>query len=160
MRNYELTFIIDAQLASEKQDEVIADFLDMLRSIGVEIINVEKWGKKKLAYQIEDRQYGYYIVMQFKTTVETLADIETYLKLSTNIFRYLFLHHTPKILKKIAKEASRREHEAKYNVERERALVVEHAENSDEESIKSDQGTDEADSIEPDKDESGQAEKE
>ena len=160
MRNYELTFIIDAQLASEKQEEVIAEFLNMLKSLDVKVLNIEKWGKKKLAYQIEDRQYGYYIVMQFQTTVETLSEIETYLKLSTNIFRYLFLHHTPKILKKINKEAKRLEREAKYNIERERALLVEHSENSAEESIMSDSVIEEADLIEPDKDESGQAEKE
>ncbi|RJP80376.1 MAG: 30S ribosomal protein S6 [Candidatus Zixiibacteriota bacterium] len=121
MNQYELTFIMDAQLAPEKQEEVITKFLDMLKSRGAEILNVEKWGKKKLAYSIDDRQYGFYLMTQFSAPATQVTEIEHFLKVTTPIFRYLILHRDPKTLKMMRLEAERLTHEAARIAERERA---------------------------------------
>jgi len=107
MRTYELTFIIDAQLAPEKQEETISKFLELLKSNDVEIVNMEKWGKKKLAYSIDDHQYGHYLMTQFKTEPDIIPVIERYLKLSPNIFRYLVLYRDPRTLKLMEQQAER-----------------------------------------------------
>lgn len=132
MNSYELTYIIDAQLAPEIQEDVIAKFLDMLKAQAVEILNVEKWGKKKLAYPIDDRQYGYYLMTQFRAPTEIIPEIEHYLKLSPHIFRYLLLHRDPKTLKLINLDTERKAREAAYSAEKERALMAEHDEEQDE----------------------------
>lgn len=128
MRTYELTFIIDAQLAPEKQEDEITKFLDLLKSLEVEILNVEKWGKKRLAYTIGDRQYGYYLMTQFRAKVEILPRIEHYLKLSTSIFRYLILHRDPRTLKLMKQESERLAREALYIAEKEAILPPEEVE--------------------------------
>ncbi|MBU1882304.1 30S ribosomal protein S6, partial [bacterium] len=89
MRTYELTFIIDAQLAPEKQEETITKFLELLKTLNVDVINMEKWGKKKLAYTIDDHQYGHYLMTQLRTEPDVIPQIERHLKLSPNIFRHL-----------------------------------------------------------------------
>jgi small subunit ribosomal protein S6 len=133
MNNYELTFLMDAQLAPEKQEEVIAKFLDMLKAKGAEVLNVEKWGKRKLAYTIDDRQYAYYLVTQFEAPPSAITEVEHFLKVTPSIFRYLVLHRDPKILKmlrleteRVSREASRlAELERNHNAEESVALVGE-----------------------------------
>jgi small subunit ribosomal protein S6 len=120
MKNYELTFIIDAQLAPEKQEEVITKFLDLLKSLNVEILNVEKWGKRKLAYAIGDRQYGYYLMTQFKATSNVLPQIDHHLKLSPFVFRHLLLYRDARTLKMMKLESERLAREAMYDAEKER----------------------------------------
>jgi small subunit ribosomal protein S6 len=125
MNNYELTFIIDAQLAPEKQEEIVTRFLDTLKSRNIEILNVEKWGKKKLAYTIDDKQYGYYLITQFRAPAVEIAEIEHFLKVTPSIFRYLILHRNPKIQKMIQLESERLAREAARLAEKERALQAE-----------------------------------
>lgn len=123
MKTYELTFIIDAQLAPERQEEVIAKFLDLLKTLGVEILNVEKWGKKKLAYLIGDQQYGHYLMTQFRANTDAIPQIEHHLRLSSHVLRYLLLLRDPKTLKLIKLEAERLAHEALYSAEQSRFVA-------------------------------------
>jgi len=125
MNTYELTFILDAQLPPEKQEELVTRFLDMLKSRNIEILTVEKWGKKKLAYTIEDRQYGYYLMTQFRAPAEQVTEIEHFLKVTPSIFRYLILLRDPKTLKMMHQETERLAREAKRMAEQERLLQYE-----------------------------------
>jgi small subunit ribosomal protein S6 len=125
MNNYELTFLMDAQLAPEKQEEVIAKFLEMLKSKGAEVLNVEKWGKRKLAYTIDDRQYAYYLVTQFEAPPGAITEVEHFLKVTPSIFRYLVLHRDPKMLKMINLETERVSREASRLAELERNQIPE-----------------------------------
>lgn len=120
MNNYELTFLMDAQLAPEKQEEVIAKFLDMLKARGAEVLNVERWGKRKLAYTIDDRQYAYYLVTEFEAPPGSITEVEHFLKVTPSIFRYLILHRDPKMLKSIHLETERLSREAARLAELER----------------------------------------
>jgi small subunit ribosomal protein S6 len=128
MKTYELTFLIDAQIPPEKQEEVTAKYLELLNSLGAEILNVEKWGKKKLAFIIEDRQYGNYVMTQFRVQATAIAQIEHHLRLSPHIFRHLILLRDPRTLKKIRLEQERLAKEALLNVEKERIQVFEKVE--------------------------------
>lgn len=125
MSNYELTFLMDAQLAPEKQEEVITKFLDMLKSKGAEVLNVEKWGKRKLAYTIEDRQYGYYLITQFEAPPEAITEVEHFLKVTPSIFRHLILHRNPRMLKMINLETERIAREATRLADLERSQALE-----------------------------------
>ena len=131
MRTYELTLIIDAQLAPETQEEVIAKFLDLLKSHNVEIVNIEKWGKKKLAYPIRDHQYGHYLMTQFNAAVEIIPQIEHYLKLSPNILRYLLLYRDKKTMNLMNLESERRAREAMISAEQTKEIMVENGSESE-----------------------------
>ncbi len=117
MRTYELTFIVDAQLAPERQETVINDFLELLKNQGVEIVNIEKWGKRKLAYPIDDHQYGHYVMTQFKAEAGIISEIERHLKLTPHIIRHLILYRDPKTLKLMQMETERLAREAMRSTE-------------------------------------------
>jgi small subunit ribosomal protein S6 len=125
MNNYELTFLMDAQLAPEKQEEVIAKFLELLKSKGAEVLNVERWGKRKLAYVIGDRQYAYYLITEFEAPPQAITEVEHFLKVNPSIFRYLVLHRDPRMLKMIHLETERRAHEAARLADLERIQALE-----------------------------------
>ena len=148
MRTYELTLIIDAQLAPETQEEVIAKFLDLLKSQEVEIVNVDKSGKKKLAYPIDDHQYGHYLMTQFNGGVDVIPQIEHYLKLSPHILRYLLLLRDKKTLKLMKLETERRAHEAMISAEK----TKDFAENGETDISATENGANDEDSVAPDVD--------
>lgn len=125
MKTYELTLILDAQLPPEKQEELVTKYLDLLKSKNVEILAVEKWGKKKLAYVIEDRQYGYYLMTQFRTPPEFVPEIEHFLKVTPGIFRYLILLRDPRTLKLMQNEGERLAREVSRLAEQERLSQLE-----------------------------------
>ena len=125
MKTYELTLILDAQLPPEKQEDLVAKYLDMLKSRNVEILTVEKWGKKKLAFTIEDRQYGYYLMTQFRAPAELVPEIEHFLKVTSGIFRYLILLRDPRTLKLMQHDGERLTREASRLAEQERLLLLE-----------------------------------
>ncbi len=118
MRTYELTIIIDAQLSPEVQEDVIAKFIEFIKAQGVEIVNMEKWGKKKLAYPIKESQYGHYLMTQFTAKQDVIPQIEHYLKLSSQVVRYLLLLRDQKTLKLMKLESERLAREAMYSAEK------------------------------------------
>ena len=128
MKTYELTLILDAQLPPEKQEELVAKYLDMLKSRNVEILTVEKWGKKKMAFTIEDRQYGYYLMTQFRAPAELVPEIEHFLKVTSGIFRHLILLRDPRTLKLMQNEGERLAREANRLAEQERLMMLERGE--------------------------------
>lgn len=136
MRTYELTFIVDAQLSPEKQEEVISNFLDLLKNQGVEIISMQKWGKRKLAYMINGHQYGQYVMTQFKAKADHIPQIERHLKLSSNIIRHLILHRDPKTLKLMQAETERLAREAMLSSEPSHAVPKEQPTQSEETDLK------------------------
>ncbi|HEX7343661.1 MAG TPA: 30S ribosomal protein S6 [bacterium] len=125
MKTYELTLILDAQLPPEKQEELVTKYLDLLKSKNVEILTVEKWGKKKMAYVIEDRQYGYYLMTQFRAPAELVPEIEHFLKVTPGIFRHLILLRDPRTLKLMQNEGERLAREVSRLAEQERLALLE-----------------------------------
>jgi small subunit ribosomal protein S6 len=125
MKTYELTLILDAQLPPEKQEELVAKYLDMLKSRNAEILTVEKWGKKKLAFTIEDRQYGYYLMTQFRAPAQLVPEIEHFLKVTSGIFRYLILLRDPRTLTLMQNEGERLARAASRLAEQERLMMLE-----------------------------------
>ena len=128
MKTYELTLILDAQLPPEKQEELVAKYLDMLKSRNVEILTVEKWGKKKLAFTIEDRQYGYYLMTKFRAPAQLVPEIEHFLKVTSGIFRYLILLRDPRTLTLMQNEGERLARAASRLAEQERLMLLERGE--------------------------------
>jgi len=89
MRAYELIAIIDAKLDEEATAAVIAKYEDLLKNDGAEIVKIDKWGKRKLAYEINKHREGFYVLYDFKAKPETVAELERLMKIADNIIRYL-----------------------------------------------------------------------
>ena len=90
MNRYEMIYIIDADLEETARKELIEKVSALITNNGGEIEKVdETWGKRKLAYAIDYKTEGYYVVMQFTADSETPAEIERQMRISDDVIRFL-----------------------------------------------------------------------
>jgi small subunit ribosomal protein S6 len=89
VRDYEAVYIFDSSLDEAKINEKLDRFHGLLTGDGGQITAVDQWGKRPLAYPIEDRDNGHYVVSQFTTDTTKLPEFERILKLDEDLLRYL-----------------------------------------------------------------------
>jgi len=90
MNRYELTYIIDTALEDTARKELIEKFSELIRTKGGEIEKVdETWGKRRLAYAINDMWEGWYVMVTFQSEGDLPKEIERNLEISDKILRYL-----------------------------------------------------------------------
>lgn len=93
MRNsYELTFIV----RSDPNEEVINNTVTQVQSwveadnLG-QVTKIDRWGKRKLAYEIDKQRDGYYVVMSADIDPKNLPELERNMRISPNVLRYLLI---------------------------------------------------------------------
>ena len=90
MNRYEMTYIIDTTLEESARKELIAKFSQLIVDNGGEVEKVdETWGKRRLAYAINYKTEGYYVLTTFKANPEVPREIERNLQISESVIRYL-----------------------------------------------------------------------
>lgn len=80
MNKYEVLYIISADTAEEKREEIIKKFSSFVESKGGAVNGIDKWGMKKLAYPINFKNEGFYVLMNFEmagTEVDALKKAMT-----------------------------------------------------------------------------------
>ena len=90
MNKYELMFIIDPVLDDEKKDAVIETVKGIIAASG-EVAETDVWGLKKLAYPIQKKTEGYYVVMQFAAQPELPKELDRRLRISDNVMRHIIV---------------------------------------------------------------------
>ncbi len=89
MNKYELAVVLDAKV----EDEVRTDTLEKVKSLVSRfkgnITNVDEWGKRRLAYEIQKMKEGFYYFIQFEADAEAPAEIEKRIRIMDNVIRYL-----------------------------------------------------------------------
>ena len=92
MNRYELTYIIDTALEETARKELIEKFSKLITDNGGEVEKVdETWGKRRLAYAINDKQEGYYVLVTFKAESDLPREIERNMGISEDILRCLII---------------------------------------------------------------------
>ena len=86
---YELIYIIDTAIDEEARKELIARFSGMIEQNGGTIEKVEEWGKRRLAYLIDDKPEGYYVLVAYTADPTVPKEIERNLGIAEGIMRYL-----------------------------------------------------------------------
>ena len=95
MTNYEVMFIIDPTLEDEKKDATVETVKGIIAAEG-EVGNVDVWGMRKLAYPIQKKTEGYYVVIEFKAEHTLPKELDRRLKISDNVIRHLIVNKDEK----------------------------------------------------------------
>ncbi len=103
-RNYESVVLINAALEDEQIEATISRILEVITTNGGEIIEADKWGRKRLAYPIKKAKSGYYLVLRFKAPTELISTLERNYRLDENIIRYITIALDKNALEAIAKQ--------------------------------------------------------
>lgn len=90
-RNYETTLIVNAALEDNDVDAVIAKVTTYIENHGSKIIEIEKWGRRRLAYPINKKFNGYYVHIVFNANSNTVPILERFLVLEDTVLRHLTL---------------------------------------------------------------------
>jgi small subunit ribosomal protein S6 len=96
---YEMTYILNPVLEEEQFSEMVGFVNKLLENNGGEIVEVDEWGVKKLAYEINGKGNGYYVNLYFNAPAEAIAVVERNLRIHDNVMRYLTLKYDPKMLR-------------------------------------------------------------
>jgi small subunit ribosomal protein S6 len=89
LRDYELVVIISPEVTDEAVDGVIGRISQFITENGGSVSNIERWGKRKLAYPIKHFLEGNYVLARFKMKPELSRELEASLEISEEVFRHL-----------------------------------------------------------------------
>ena len=90
MNKYELMFIVEPSLDDAKKDEVVEAVKAIIAEAG-EVLDTDVWGMRKLAYPIQKKTEGYYVVMQFNAEPELPKELDRRLRISDHCIRHIIL---------------------------------------------------------------------
>ena len=85
---YEALFIINPQLTEEDTQALVEKFKAMVEAEGT-LTEVDEWGKRRLAYEIDDLNEGYYVLMHFEAKPDFPAELDRVMKITDGIMRCL-----------------------------------------------------------------------
>ena len=86
--NYEVLYVINPTLGEEETAALVAKFRELAESRGT-VAEVDEWGKRKLAYPINDLAEGYYVLMNMECKPDFPAELERVMKITDGILRCL-----------------------------------------------------------------------
>lgn len=91
MRDYELVAVIDPEIDEERLSATLDRISQFVTTRGGEVIDVDRWGKRKLAYPIKRRSEGDYVITHFRLEPSQAAELEAGLRLSEEVLRHLLV---------------------------------------------------------------------
>ena len=90
MRDYELLFVLDPSL-DEEQKEALVETVKSIINAGGEAGEADVWGERKLAYNINKKSTGYYVVLPFKADAELPKELDRRLRINENVMRHIIV---------------------------------------------------------------------
>jgi small subunit ribosomal protein S6 len=96
MRKYEVMYIIRPNIEDEAKKALVERFNGILTENGAEIENVKEWGKRRLAYEINDFRDGYYMIVNAKAETAAVQEFDRLAKISEDIIRHIVIKEEEK----------------------------------------------------------------
>ena len=91
MTKYELAVVVSTKIEDDARAAAVDKCKALIERFGGQITNVDEWGKKKLAYEIEKMNEGFYYFIQFDAEPTAPADIEKRVRIVDGVIRYLLV---------------------------------------------------------------------
>ncbi len=91
MNYYEKVMIIDPNLDDSAVDEAVGKVKDIILKEGGEILKTDNWGRRKLAYELNKRKQGNYVLLLFKSPPTTIGKLEKHCKLFETIIKFMIV---------------------------------------------------------------------
>ena len=89
MNKYELAVVLTTKIEDEERAASIEKIKEVIARFGGVVTNVDEWGKKRLAYEIQKMKEGYYYFIHFESDATVPAEMEARLRIMDNVLRYL-----------------------------------------------------------------------
>ena len=96
MNKYELAVVVSAKIEDEERAATIEKVKAYVERFGGNVTNVDEWGKKRLAYEVQKMKEAFYYFIQFEGEATVPAEIESRIRLMENVVRYLVVRQDEK----------------------------------------------------------------
>lgn len=96
MRKYEIMYVVRPNIEEDAKKALIERFEEILTSNGAEIIESKDWGKRRLAYEINDFKEGFYQIVRVKSTDEATNEFDRLAKINDDIIRHIVIREEEK----------------------------------------------------------------
>lgn len=103
MRAYEAMYVLRPDLEEEQLAAAIERFGSLIREQGGEVEQVNRWGKRRLAYEVKKFREGYYVLLHFRGRPEAARELERVFRISEDVIRYLITRRPEKAVREAAK---------------------------------------------------------
>ncbi|EGD47739.1 ribosomal protein S6 [Ruminiclostridium papyrosolvens DSM 2782] len=90
LKKYETIFIINSEVGEEATKALVEKFKTLLET-SAQLENIDEWGKRKLAYEIDDKIDGYYVLANFSSSPDFPAELERIYKITEGILKYIII---------------------------------------------------------------------
>jgi small subunit ribosomal protein S6 len=89
LKKYEIIVILDPALSEEEVEGQVNDIREVVLKGKGDVTEVQKWGKKRLAYEVKKRKEGYYLLLHVNADPKAVSSWERYFKISERVLKYL-----------------------------------------------------------------------
>jgi small subunit ribosomal protein S6 len=107
-RDYELGFILNPEVSEEQTSAILERIEKIVKNYDGQVVKVNQWGRRRLAYPIEHHRDGYYVFIDMILTPETVLELDRTLKVSEEVMRHLVKRRDPKAVQKEREEREAR----------------------------------------------------
>ena len=90
MRKYEVIFIVKPA-EEEATNAVIAKFENLIKNTGGNIEKVDRWGKRRLAYEVKDFMEGFYCLISFTAEPKTVFELDRVMKITDDLLKHMII---------------------------------------------------------------------
>lgn len=91
LRSYETLFILDPDVPEDDIDKELEKVREYIEKTKGDVVEFEKWGVRRLAYEINKKRQGFYVLMKFMADPSSIQDVESSFELDQNILRHIIV---------------------------------------------------------------------
>ena len=89
MANYESVLIARQDLGASQVSNIVSDLSDIIKKEGGEVVRVDNWGLKNLAYRIKKNRKGHYVLLNIVAPAKAVSEYERLMRLNEDVIRYM-----------------------------------------------------------------------
>ena len=89
MNKYEFAVVVSAKIEDDARAEVIEKVKDLITRVGGNVTDVDEWGKRRFAYEIQKMKEGFYYFIHFEAESTVPAELEQRIRIMDHVLRYL-----------------------------------------------------------------------
>lgn len=89
MNKYELALVLNAKIEDDARTATLEKVKEYIARFGGTVTNIDEWGKKRLAYEIQKMREGFYYFIQFDAEADCPAELEKRVRILDNVIRFL-----------------------------------------------------------------------
>ncbi len=89
LRHYEAMFLLHPDLSTEDRESAVEKFSNIIKNDGGQVVNIDQWPLRKLAYKVQKQTQGYYIVMDFGAPGSAIEELTRNFRLDEGVMKFM-----------------------------------------------------------------------